>query len=114
MTEINWTELTSVEQLDELDSQSQSQPIFFFKHSTRCSISSASLSRLERKWDQKSAGNLKPVYLDLISNREVSNALSEKYGVEHQSPQVLLIKDGKCIYDNSHFGISFDELIEHI
>ena len=114
MNDINWTQLTSIGQLDELDAQSHKHPVFFFKHSTRCSISSASLSRLERKWDQKSVGSIKPVYLDLISYRDVSDALANKYGIEHQSPQVLLVKEGKCIYDNSHFGISFDELLEHI
>lgn len=114
MTDINWTELTSVGQLDELENISQSQPVFIFKHSTRCSISAASLSRLERKWDTTKAGNLRPFYLDLIANREISNAIAERYGVEHQSPQVLLIQQGKCTYDNSHFGIAFDDLLESV
>lgn len=111
---INWNKLEQVEQLEEINSLSKEKPVVIFKHSTRCSISAASLNRLERKWDEAKAGNLTPYYLDLIKHRDISNEIENVYGIDHESPQVLLIKDGQCVYDNSHFGISFDEIIENI
>jgi bacillithiol system protein YtxJ len=111
---MNWNELTDLATLDQINEMSKSKPIMIFKHSTRCSISAASLNRLERKWNTDKAQNLEAYFLDLIANRDISNAVAEKYGVEHQSPQILLIQNGECVYDNSHFGISFDEVIENI
>ena len=111
---MNWRELTSLDQLDEIGERSKPQPVLIFKHSTRCSISAASLNRLERKWDGDKAQNLEAYFLDLIAYRDISNETSAKFGIAHQSPQVLLIQNGECVYDNSHFGISFDELIENI
>lgn len=114
MTEINWTPLSSIEQLNELNAQSEKFPVVIFKHSTRCSISAASLNRLERKWEEARAGGVKPYFLDLIANREVSTEVAQRYGVEHQSPQLLLIQNGRCVYDTSHFGISFEDILDHI
>jgi len=111
---MNWNELTDLETLEKINEISQSKPVIIFKHSTRCSISAASLNRLERKWDTDQAQNLEAYFLDLTANRDISNAIADKYGVEHQSPQILLIQNGECVYDNSHFGISFDEVIENI
>jgi bacillithiol system protein YtxJ len=108
---MNWNPLTTVEQLAVIDGESQQQPVLIFKHSTRCSISAASLSRLERNWSE---GNvIKVYYLDLIAHRDVSNAIAQRYGIEHQSPQVLLIKSGKAVYTESHMGISAGEVLEH-
>lgn len=109
---IYWEKLNSIEQLSEIDEISKTQPVLIFKHSTRCSVSAASLNRLERKWDSEKAGSLVMYFLDLIAYREISNELVRKFGVKHESPQVLMIKEGECIYHNSHFGISFDELVE--
>lgn len=111
---MNWKELNSLEQLEEIDSISQKQPVFIFKHSTRCSISSAALARMERQFDPGKFPGLEPYFLDLIANREVSNEVATRYGVTHQSPQTLLIQNGECVYDNSHLGISFSELVENI
>lgn len=109
---IYWEKLNSIEQLSEIDEISKTQPVLIFKHSTRCSVSAASLNRLERKWDSQKAGSLVMYFLDLLAYREISNELVRKYGVKHESPQVLMIKEGECIYHNSHFGISFEELVE--
>jgi bacillithiol system protein YtxJ len=50
--------------------------------------------------------------LDLKQYRSISNQIAEKFQVHHESPQVLLIKKGECIYDESHYGIQMDELVE--
>lgn len=102
---MNWTDLTEVAQIEEIVAQSAQQPILIFKHSTSCSISSMAKSRLERQWNFE-AEAIKPYYLDLIANRAVSNAVAEHFGVTHQSPQVLLVKEGACVYNASHNSIA--------
>ena len=102
---MNWTNLTELAQIEEIVTQSSQQPILIFKHSTSCSISSMAKSRVERQWNFD-AEAIKPYYLDLIANRAVSNAVAEHFGIQHQSPQVLLIKDGACVYNASHTAIS--------
>ncbi|MEQ8239215.1 MAG: bacillithiol system redox-active protein YtxJ, partial [Cyclobacteriaceae bacterium] len=77
-------------------------------------ISAAALNRLERKWDDSKAGNIEAYFLDLIAQRNISNEISLRYNVMHQSPQILIVVNGKCIYDNSHLGISFDEISDVI
>jgi len=109
---VNWTELKSEEQLTALlnnSSQPEIQGILIFKHSTRCSISKMALSRLERDWnlhDEK----ISAYFLDLIKFRDVSNKIAELLKVTHESPQVLLIKNGTCFYNASHNKIRFSEL----
>lgn len=53
-------------------------------------------------------------YLDLISNRKLSNTIAETFNVHHESPQLLLIKNGECVYDESHSGISMDDIVERV
>lgn len=100
---INWVKFTNEEQLKEFIQESNDHPVMFFKHSIRCSISSMALNRVESDWDLE---DVTPVYLDLINFRNLSNLLAETFEVEHQSPQVILVKDGKSIYNASHNQIS--------
>ena len=104
-TAINWQILTTEEQLDQIIERSATIPVALFKHSTRCSISTAAKSRLERQWTLDSQ-EVEIYYLDLIQYRNVSNKIADLFGVQHQSPQLILIRDGKAIYDTSHNGIS--------
>lgn len=104
-----WIALESEEQLTAVQSQSFEQPVVIFKHSTRCSTSSMIKSRLERS---DAPEGIAFYYLDLIRYRSVSNRVAEMFGVEHESPQVLLIRDGKCVYDESHMAIRMEELAE--
>ncbi|MBN8691796.1 MAG: bacillithiol system redox-active protein YtxJ [Bacteroidetes bacterium] len=108
---MNWIALTSLDQLSEIDELSKIQPVMVFKHSTRCSISNMALSRVESKW--KDDYNLKAFYLDLLSHRDVSDAISSRYKVTHQSPQAMLIVNGICTAHQSHSGINISELLNH-
>ena len=67
--------------------------------------------RLKRSWKAEETGHIKPYYLDLISYREISNKIAEEYGVQHQSPQVIVVKNGEAVYDNSHMGISYSDIL---
>lgn len=104
---MNWEQLTEESQLDAIKEQSKTQPVVIFKHSTRCSISSMALNRLERTAEPK---GVKFYYLDLIRYRGVSNKVAEVFKVYHESPQVLLIRNGECVYDESHNGIDMGEI----
>lgn len=89
--------------------------VVLFKHSTRCIISKTVLRNLSAEWEVDEQ-NLPIYYLDLLSYRAVSNQVAADYGVEHQSPQIIVIKDGVAIYAESHHSISWDkikELMEH-
>lgn len=108
---MNWIPLNSSEILEQLINLSQQKPQVIFKHSTRCSISSVAKSRLEKSTAPDEASFY---YLDLISYRQLSNSVAERFGIEHESPQILMIKDGKCVYDESHTGINMNEIIEQL
>lgn len=103
-----WTNINEMSQLDEIDRLSKDKPVLLFKHSTRCSISAMALGRFERSYSQESSFN--PYFLDLIAHRDISNEIASRYGVRHESPQAILIRDGKAVFDTSHMGISYDEL----
>lgn len=102
-SKINWSALTTVEQLNEIEEESKTHPVVIFKHSTRCSISRMALKQFENEYDLHE--QVKPYFLDLIAHRDVSNAIASKFQVTHQSPQILLIKNGKSVYDVSHDSI---------
>ena len=106
---MNWTELKSEEQVKLIDEESRNQPVLIFKHSTRCSISATALNRLERTWNESEV-TMKRYYLDLLSHRDISNHIAAKFDVEHQSPQVLVVKNGKPVLVQSHLGINFEEI----
>lgn len=107
---MNWIKLTTLEQLDQIKEESKVHPVLIFKHSTSCSISRASLDRLERNWNAEETGKLKAYFLDLLSYRSVSNAIATQFSVPHQSPQVLLIEGGRAVNDWSHFDINFNAI----
>jgi|SRR5688572_883846 bacillithiol system protein YtxJ len=104
---MNWIELNSLEQLDTIAAESAHTPVLIYKHSTRCNISRTTLDRLDRNYKAEEMRGMKAYYLDLISNREISNAVAQKFGIEHESPQALLIKNGKATYTASHFEIDY-------
>jgi bacillithiol system protein YtxJ len=111
---MNWNTLENPDQLNQIIDESTTANILIFKHSTRCSISRATLDRFERNWKDSEVPNVKPYFLDLLEHRNISNAIAEQFHVEHQSPQVLIIRNGKSVYDNSHYGIDFREISEKV
>ncbi len=109
---MNWIVLSEMSQLDYIDELSATKPVLIFKHSTRCSISSTALSRFERNYNVDDEPTMLAYYLDLIKFRSISNEIASRYHIEHQSPQALLIKNGKCVHDSSHFEIDYQEVIQ--
>jgi len=108
---MNWTELTNEAELSTVIEESKTQPVVIYKHSTRCHISAMVMNRLER---EQAPDNIKFYYLDVIAKRPVSNKVAELFHIQHESPQLLLIKDGECTYEESHNGIRMEELAEQV
>ncbi len=106
---MNWMSLNSVDQLTDLIAASKSESTTFalFKHSTRCSISATAKARLERSW--KESEGLPIFLLDLLNHRDVSSEIERVLEIQHESPQLLVIQNGKVIYHQSHLSISADE-----
>jgi bacillithiol system protein YtxJ len=106
---MNWIPLTEFSQLTEIIAQSNSRIQVIFKHSTRCPISSMAKNRLERSIAPEL---IDFYYLDLIAYRHLSDKIAEDFNVFHESPQVLMIKNGGCIYNESHSGIHMEAIMD--
>ena len=109
---MKWSELRSVNQIAQIRQESRENPILIFKFSSRCSLSRLALDRLERSWDEGDMQSVKPYFLDLITYREISNQVAYEFGVEHESPQILVIDNEKSILDQSHMGIDYQTIKE--
>lgn len=107
---INWVLLDDNSKLLKAIEESFTKDVVIFKHSTTCSISLMAKRRLEEDWDDLE--NVILYYLDLKSFRSISDEVAERFSVHHESPQILLIRQGECIYDASHFDITIAELKE--
>ncbi len=107
---MKWKSLNDSGQLEEIVAESKTKPVLIYKHSTRCNISRAALDRLERKWDSSAVGDVQPYLLDLLAYRTISGQIADIFEVEHESPQILLISEGKAVLDLSHFDIDFERI----
>lgn len=112
-TYLNWTPLISVDEIKTIKEISKRQSILIFKHSTRCGISRVVIKKFESLFNEENK-QLKVYYLDLLNFREVSSKLSEVFQVIHQSPQLLVIKNGISVNDESHYEIIKVNLSKYI
>lgn len=101
--------LNKMEQFDEIDEISHSKPVVLFKHSTRCIISRTVLKQFDAEF-QFPEDKIDWYLLDLLNHRELSNEIASRYNVVHQSPQIVVIRNGKAIFNESHDSISVDDL----
>ncbi len=110
-SKINWISLKDLGQLNEIVTLSHEKPVVIFKHSTRCSVSRMALKQFENEFDVETLQcNVSTYFLDLLEYRDISNEIAARFNVYHQSPQLLLIQDGKSVYDVSHSDIDAGEL----
>ena len=107
-SKINWIPLQFMGQLDEIAALSDNKPAVIFKHSTRCSISRFALKQSEKEFALED--KVDAYFLDFFEHRDISNEIASRFNVYHQSPQLLLIKNGKSVYDVSHSDIDAKEL----
>ncbi len=111
---MNWIEITSDLDLNQLvdNSNRARYGVAIFKHSTRCSISNLVKLRLSASWN---FGDQLPIYyLDLLKHRDLSDLIEEKFDIRHESPQLIIIKDGSLIFNASHFEISVKKILKDL
>ncbi|TVZ54944.1 bacillithiol system protein YtxJ [Lutibacter sp. Hel_I_33_5] len=102
---VNWIPLTSLAQLEDVKKTSNSETIAIFKHSTRCGISRMVIKQFEKNITEE-LKDFKVYYLDLLNYRELSNEVGYTFQVQHQSPQLLVIKNQEAIAYTSHYDIT--------
>lgn len=104
-----WIALNSLEQLDVIESASKIKTQVIFKYSTRCGVSRMVLNQFENSY-KLSEEVLDLYFLDLINYRDVSNEVGCKFQVMHESPQLLVIKNGVVVAHSSHSGVNAIDL----
>ena len=109
----DWVHFNEADQLNELIKESGSIPVVIYKHSSRCGLSFMTENKLEEGWDVLQP-KVKLYFLDLIRYRDISTAVAQRFNVRHQSPQILIIKNGICVYTTSHHEISVDTILENL
>ncbi len=107
-----WKPLKTVAELDQLMADSATRPQLLFKHSTRCSISSMALARLEKEWNLE--GKVDAWYLDLLAHKNISNTVAKLLNVEYESPQAILVVNEKAAHVDSHSGITVRNIAKAI
>lgn len=110
---VPWHEIQDMETLDEIVETSMKQPVAILKHSTSCGISRMVLRQFEQNFDMKEE-QVKLFYLDLLKHRDISNKIASKFNVPHESPQIIVLKEGKVVYDASHSEINTEKLKEFV
>ncbi len=110
---VNWIPLKSLDELEEIKKTSKSEAVAIFKHSTRCGISRMVIKLFEKKFDEE-LKDFKVYYLDLLNYRDISNEVGYAFQVQHQSPQLLVIKGGISVEHASHYDINSIDLKQYI
>lgn len=108
---MNWKIINKEQQLDDIIKESASKPVVIYKHSTTCPVSGDARNRLE---SMEQPENIDFYYLDLLRYRAISNEIAARFKVTHKSPQVLLIENGVCVYNESHMKVNMKDIIAHV
>ena len=110
MDKVVWNRLENDRDLDAAMAKGQNAAVLFFKHSTRCPVSSMALRMFERDWPADSEVEL--YFLDLIAHRDLSNRIARELGVNHESPQAIVLRGGHVVYAESHNYIAAQAIHE--
>jgi len=102
---MDWNTLDSLSQIETIEATSQNVPCLIFKHSLSCSLSFIAKCRLENDWSFP-MDTIKPFLLDVVADQTLARVVAGRFSVNHESPQILLIWKGACVYHDSHLDIS--------
>jgi len=109
---VNARRLNSEQALQELMERSNQEPVFIFKHSATCPISAAAMEEFSGFLAQSQEGRFAAGYLIVQEDRPISNTVAEQLGVKHESPQAILVKDGRAVWHASHWNVTAAALKE--
>ena len=104
-TYLTWLPLTTLEQLETIETESNTASVLIFKDSTRCGISKMVIKQFEKLFTEENQ-HLKVYYLDLLNYRDISNGIAAKFQVMHQSPQLIVVRNGSAVHHASHNDIT--------
>lgn len=113
VSKFEWRQLTDLGELNEIINESTEKPVAIFKHSTTCGISRMAWNLFQKNYNI-SEDQMSFYYLDLLNYRAISNEIASRFDVVHQSPQLIVIKDGKAVYNVSHENIDASRLEQFI
>ena len=106
--------ITTIEQWEAAYAAAAAEPLLIFKHSTTCSISSGAHEELSNWLEDAKKLSFQVIMVLVPESRPVSNAISERLGVKHESPQLLFVQDGSVSWHASHWRITYSTLDEHL
>jgi len=109
MPDVYWNYLEDIAELDAIEKESYEKPVAIFKHSITCGISKMAWNQFQKSYNI-STDQLSLYYLDLLAHRSISNEIASRFEVLHQSPQLIVLKDGKAVYNASHENIDAKDL----
>lgn len=112
LSKVGWRQLRDLGQLNEIVNESADKTVIIFKHSTRCGVSRMGLKQFENEFSMHE--EITPYFLDILAYRALSNEIAHWFGVLHQSPQLIVIKDGKAVLNESHGSIDASQLLQFI
>src|SRR5829696_4905944 len=104
------TPLNDVQSLDAAIAESRERPVLLFKHSRHCGVSCEALDELQSHIDARVEATVAYKMITVQTHRPVSDAVSQRLGLRHETPQAILLKDGKVVWNASHFRITANQL----
>lgn len=106
---MRWESISDTESLQTIIANSEVKPQLLFKHSSRCFISTIVRSKFDDANDPELIDYL---HIDVLSSRSLSSLIAKHFGIQHESPQAILVFKGDCVLDESHQSIDPAEFIE--
>lgn len=104
------TPIHDVASLDAAIAESRERPVLLFKHSRHCGTSFEALDELQAHIDGARPGSAAYKVITVQTHRPVSDAVSQRFGIRHETPQAILLRDGKVIWNASHFRITASQI----
>ena len=106
----NLTPLHDIQALDAAIAESRERPVLLFKHSRHCGTSFEALDQLHAHLERAEPGSAAYKMITVQTHRPVSDAVSQRFGIRHETPQAILLRDGRAIWNASHFRITASQL----
>jgi thioredoxin 1 len=104
------TPLVDVQSVDAAIAESRERPVLLFKHSRYCGVSCEALDELQSHIDARADGGVSYKMITVQTHRPVSDAIAQRLGLRHETPQAILLRDGKVVWNASHFRITATQL----
>jgi bacillithiol system protein YtxJ len=104
------TPLVDVQSVDAAIAESRERPVLLFKHSRYCGVSCEALEELQSHIDARADGAVAYKMITVQTHRPVSDAIAQRLGLRHETPQAILLRDGKVVWNASHFRITATQL----